>query len=227
MQTSLQGIAEKSALHKDHRFQNLMGLIDTGMLYWCWKLLNRKSAPGVDRVTYWQYGERLTYYVPNLVERVKGGWYRAKLVLRRFIPKAGGKMRPLGIPATEDKLLQTVVAKILEAIYEPIFMAGSFGYRPNRGGLDAIKDVSVKLQFGGFNYIVEADIRGFFDAIDHTLLIEMLKKKIDDKAFLGLIRKWLKAGVLEDGKVIDPATGTPQGGTVTPLTQKITLNSNV
>ena len=79
-----------------------MGLIDTGMLYWCWKLLNRKSAPGVDRVTYWQNGERLTYYVPNLVERVKGGWYRAKLVMRRFIPKAEGKMRPLRI--TEKKL---------------------------------------------------------------------------------------------------------------------------
>ena len=94
MQTSLQGIAGKSALHRDHRFQNLMGLIGTGMLYWCWKLLNRKSAPGVDRVTYWQYGERLTDNVTNLVERVKGGWYRAKLVMRRFIPKIGGKMRP-------------------------------------------------------------------------------------------------------------------------------------
>jgi retron-type reverse transcriptase len=145
------------------------------------------------------------------------GLVSGKVGVEAFHTESRGKMRPLGIPATEDKLLQTVVAKILEAIYEPIFMAGSFGYRPNRGGLDAIKDVSVKLQFGGFNYIVEADIRGFFDAIDHTLLIEMLKKKIDDKAFLGLIRKWLKAGVLEDGKVIDPVTGTPQGGTVSPI----------
>ena len=140
-------------------------------------------------MTYWQYGERLTDHVVDLVERVKGGWYRAKLVLRRFIPKPGGKTRPLGIPATEDKLLQTAVAKILEAIYEPIFKACSFGYRPKLGALDAIKEVSTKLQFGGFNYIVEADIRGFFDAIDHEMLMEMLKKKIDDKPFLGLIQE--------------------------------------
>ncbi len=224
MQTSLQGIAEKSALHGDHRFQNLMGLIGTGMLYWCWKLLNRKSAPGVDLVTYWQYGEKLRDNVTNLVERVKGGWYRAKLVLRRFIPKPGGKLRPLGIPATEDKLLQTAVAKILEAIYEPIFKAGSFGYRPKRGALDAIKEVSSRLQFGGFNYIVEADIRGFFDAIDHRQLIEMLKKKIDDNAFLGLIWKWLKAGVLVEGMVIDSITGTPQGGIVSPILANIYLH---
>ncbi len=224
MQTSLRGIAEKSALHKDHRFQNLMRLIDAGMLYWCWKFLNRKSAPGVDRVTYWQYGERLTDHVADLVERVKQGWYRAKLVLRRFMPKPGGKTRPLGIPATEDKLLQTAVAKILEAIYEPIFKASSFGYRPKLGALDAIKEVSTKLQFGGFNYIVEADIKGFFDAIDHEKLMEMLKKKIDDKPFLGLIRKWLKAGVLEEDLVIDPITGTPQGGIVSPILANIYLH---
>jgi len=224
MQTSLRGIAEKSALHKDHRFQNLMGRIDAGMLHWCWRLMNRKSAPGVDQVTYGQYGEKLTEHVANLVERVKRGWYRAKLVLRRFIPKPGGKSRPLGIPATEDKLLQTAVAKILEAIYEPIFKACSFGYRPKLGARDAIKEVSAKLQFGGFNYMVEADIRGFFDAIDHGLLMEMLKKKIDDKPFLGLIQKWLKAGVLEEGRVIDPITGTPQGGIVSPILANIYLH---
>ena len=224
MQTSLRGIAEKSALQKDHRFQNLMGRIDAEMLYWSWRFMNRRSAPGVDRVTYWQYGERLTDHVANLVERVKGGWYRAKLVLRRFIPKPGGKPRPLGIPATEGKLLQTAVAKILEAIYEPIFKAGSFGYRPRLGALDAIKEVSTKLQFGGFNDIVEADIKGFFDAIDHRQLMEMLKKKIDDKPFLGLIGKWLKAGVLEEGRVIDPITGTPQGGIVSPILANIYLH---
>jgi group II intron reverse transcriptase/maturase len=186
--------------------------------------MNRKSAPGVDRVTFWQYGERLTDNVTNLVDRVKGGWYRAKLVLRRFIPKTGGKLRPLGIPATEDKLLQTAVAKILEAIYEPIFLTGSFGYRPKRGALDAVKDVSRTLQFGGYQYIVEADIRGFFDAIDHMLLMEMLMKKIDDMPFLGLIRKWLKAGVLDEGRVIDPVTGTPQGGIVSPILANIYLH---
>jgi len=224
MQTSLRGIAEKSALHKDHRFQNLMRLIDAGMLYESWRFLNRKSAPGVDRVTYWQYGERLAEHVAELVERVKKGLYRTKLVLRRFIPKPGRKIRPLGIPATEDKLLQTAVARILEAIYEPIFKACSFGYRPKRGARDAVKEISTKLQFGGFNYIVEADIRGFFDAIDHEKLMEMLKEKIDDKPFLGLIKKWLKAGVLEEGMVIDPTAGTPQGGIVSPILANIYLH---
>jgi Retron-type reverse transcriptase len=121
-------------------------------------------------------------------------------------------------------LLQKAVATILEAIYEPIFKACSFGYRPKLGSLDAIKEVSGKLQFGGYNYIVEADIKGFFDAIDHKQLMEMLEKKIDDKSFLGLIRKWLKAGVLEEGMVIDPIMGTPQGGIVSPILANIYLH---
>lgn len=224
MQTSLQGIAEKSALHRKHRFQNLMGLLTIGFLQQCWKLLNRKSAPGVDRVTYRQYGEDLKANIENLVDRLKRGSYRAKLVLRRFIPKPGGKTRPLGIPVTEDKLLQTAVTKILEAIYEPIFLACSFGYRPGVGPLDAIKDLSGQLQFRGHNYIVEADIRSYFDTIDHELLVEMLEKKIDDKPFIRLIRKWLRAGVLEDGEVVDPVAGSPQGGSISPTLANIYLH---
>ena len=224
MQTSLQRIAEKSALQKEYRFQNLMILLTAGFLHWCWKKLNKKSAPGVDRVTAWQYGENLEGNIAKLVESVKGGWYRAKLILRRFIPKPGGKLRPLGIPATSDKLLQTAVTMILEAIFEPIFLACSFGYRPHLGALDAIKELSFHLQFRGYNYIVEADIKGFFDNIDHDLLMEMLSKKIDDKPFLRLIIKWLKAGVLEECKVINPVTGTPQGGIISPILANIYLH---
>jgi len=224
MQTSLQRIAEKSALQKEHRFQNLMILLTAVFLHWCWKKLNKKSAPGVDRVTAWQYGENLEGNIAKLVESAKEGWYRAKLILRRFIPKPGGKLRPLGIPATSDKLLQTAVTMILEAIFEPIFLACSFGYRPHLGALDAIKELSYHLQFRGYNYIVEADIKGFFDNIDHNLLMEMLSKKIDDKPFLRLIIKWLKAGVLEEGKVIDPVTGTPQGGIISPILANIYLH---
>ncbi len=224
MQTSMQRIAEKSALQKAYRFQNLMILLTAGFLQWCWKKLNKKSAPGVDRVTAWQFGENLESNIATLVESVKGGWYRAKLILRRFIPKPGGKLRPLGIPVTSDKLLQTAVTTILEAIFEPIFLACSFGYRPCLGALDAIKELSFHLQFRGYNYIVEADIRGFFDNIDHDLLIEMLSRKIDDKAFMRLIIKWLKAGVLQEGKVINPATGTPQGGIISPILANIYLH---
>ena len=224
MQTSLQRIAEKSALQKEHRFQNLMILLTAGFLHWCWRKLNKKSAPGVDRVTAWQYKENLEGNIAKLAESVKGGWYRAKLVLRRFISKGGGRLRPLGIPATSDKLLQRAVTMILEAIYESIFLTCSFGYRPHIGALDAIKELSYQLQFRGYNYVVEADIRSFFDNINHDLLMEMLSKKINDKPFLRLIRKWLKAGVLEEGKVINPVTGTPQGGIISPILANIYLH---
>ena len=224
MPTSLRRIAEKSALHKEHRFQNLFILLTAGFLQWCWRKLNKKSAPGVDRVKAWQYEENLASNIAGLVESVKGGWYRAKLVLRRFIPKGGGKLRPLGIPATSDKLLQRAVAMILEAVYESVFLTCSFGYRPHIGALDAIKELSYQLQFRGHNYVVEADIRGYFDNINHDLLMEMLSEKIDDKPFLRLIRKWLKAGVLETGKVINPVTGTPQGGVISPIPANIYLH---
>jgi len=224
MPTSLQRIAEKSALHKEHRFQNLMILLTAGFLRWCWRKLNKKSAPGVDRVTAWQYKENLEGNIAKLAESVKGGWYRAKLVLRRFISKGGGRLRPLGIPATSDKLLQRAATMILEAIYESIFLTCSFGYRPHIGALDAIKELSDQLQFRGYNYVVEADIKSFFDNINHDLLMEMLSKKINDKPFLRLIRKWLKAGVLEEGKVINPLTGTPQGGIISPILANIYLH---
>lgn len=224
MPTSLQRIAEKSALHKEHRFQNLLILLTAGFLRWCWRKLNKKSAPGVDRVTAWQYKENLEGNIAKLAESVKGGWYRAKLVLRRFISKGGGRLRPLGIPATSDKLLQRAATMILEAIYESIFLTCSFGYRPHIGALDAIKELSDQLQFRGYNYVVEADIKSFFDNINHDLLMEMLSKKINDKPFLRLIRKWLKAGVLEEGKVINPLTGTPQGGIISPILANIYLH---
>ena len=169
MLTSLQRIAEKSTLHKERRFQNLYILLTAGFLHQCWRKLNKKSAPGIDRVTARQYDEKLEGNIAKLVESVKGGWYRAKSVLRRFIPKGGGKLRPSGIPATSDKLLQRAVTIILEAIFESVFLTCSFGYRPHIGALDAIKELSYQLWFRGYNYVVEADIKSFFDNINHDL----------------------------------------------------------
>lgn len=230
---SLRGIANKAAQDKTHRFQNLFGLLTTGFLLWCWQFVNtstssvhrKKAAAGVDRESASEYALRLEYNVKNLVESVKGGWYRAKLVLRKYIPKLNGKMRPLGIPAIADKLLQTAVAKILEAIYEQDFLSYSYGYRPGTGAHQAIKDLSAMLRTGRFAYIVEADIKGFFDNIDHDKLLEMLEKRIDDKPLLNLIRRWLKAGILDtDGQVIHPATGSPQGGIVSPILANVYLH---
>jgi len=222
-QTSLRGIANKAVQDKTYRFRNLFGLLTVGFLFWCWGFINKKASAGVDRIDARMYEEHLIGNIEQLVEQVKGKTYRTKLVLRKYIPKLGGKLRPLGIPAIADKLLQLAVAKILEAIYEQDFLSCSYGYRPNTGALKAVKDLTQALMFGRYHYLVEADIKGFFNNIDHDLLIEMLEKRIDDKAFLNLIRKWLKAGILDKGQVICPITGTPQGGVVTPLTQRITF----
>ena len=134
-------------------------------------------------------------------------------------------MRPLGIPATEDKLLQLAVKRLLEAIYEQDFLPCSYGYRPRVGALEAVDQLTVKLQFGGYHQVVEADIKGFFDNLSHEWLMRMLAERIDDQAILRLIKKWLKAGVLDtDGKVLRPEGGTPQGGIISPLLANVYLH---
>lgn len=224
-QTSLLGIARKAASDKAHRFRNLFGLLTVGYLVACWRLINKRAAYGVDRVDARAYEANLQANVEGLVAAVKGGWYRAKLVLRRYIPKLNGKMRPLGIPAIADKVLQMGVSKILEEIFEQDFLDCSYGYRPKVGALDAVRDLSAELRSGRYHFLVEADIRSFFDRIDHEKLIELLRRRIDDEPFLRLIRKWLKAGVLEtDGRVIHPETGSPQGGSVSPMLANIYLH---
>lgn len=225
MTTSLQGIATKARRDKKHRFRNLYGMLTNRFIHESWMELNRASAPGHDRVSARDYARNLKENVENLVVRLKEKRYRAPLVRRVYIPKAKGKLRPLGIPTTEDKLVQKAVARILEAIYEPEFHEGSFGYRKGRSALDAVQDVTINLQRRKFAYVVEADIKSFFDAIDHEWLIRMLEQRIDDKAFIGLIRKWLKAGILlPENMVLHPATGTPQGGIVSPVLANIYLH---
>ncbi len=225
MPTSLRGIANKAAQDRAYRFRNLINLLTVEFLLWSWKFINKKAAAGVDRKSAYEYEQNLVSHAENLVESVKGGWYRAKLVLRKYIPKLGGKLRPLGIPAIADKLLQTAVAKILEAIYEQDFLSCSYGYRPGTGAHKAIKDLSAVLRAGHYAWVVEADIQGFFNTIDHNKLLNMLMKRIDDKPLLKLIRRWLKAGILDiDGQVLHPVTGTPQGGIVSPILANVYLH---
>jgi group II intron reverse transcriptase/maturase len=224
-QTSLQGIANKAAQDKTYRFRNLFGALTAGFLFWCWDFINRRASAGVDRLDAIAYEECLIGNVQQLAQQVKEGTYRAKLVLRKWIPKAGGKLRPLGIPAIADKLLQLSVAKLLEAIYEQDFLPCSYGYRPRTGAHKAIKDLTSELNSRKYHVVVEADIKGFFNAINHDVLMDMLVKRVDDKPFLKLIRKWLKAGILEtDGQVIHPLMGTPQGGSVSPILANIYLH---
>jgi len=200
-------------------------MINGPMLYRCWQRIRKNAAYGVDKVSAEEYGKHLTGNIRQLVDRLKRKSYRARLIRRHYIPKGNGKMRPLGIPVVEDKLLQLAVVQILEAIYEQDFLRCSYGYRPKVGALDAVDKLTIKLQFGRYGRVVEADIKGFFDNIDHERLLEMLAERIDDKALLQLIRKWLKAGVLDtNGEVIHPAAGTPQGGIVSPILANIYLH---
>jgi RNA-directed DNA polymerase len=225
VQTSLRGIANKGAKQRKHRFGNLYELLNEENLRWCWQFLRKEAAPGIDKVDYAEYRAELDSNIRDLVDRLKEKRYRARLVRRHYIPKPNGKLRPLGIPTTEDKLLQLAVAKILEAIYEQDFLDCSYGYRPGRSPRDAVKALTDELQYGRYCWVVEADIKGFFDNINHDWLIRMLGERIDDKSFLRLIQKWLKAGILDtDGEVIHPATGTPQGGIVSPILANLYLH---
>jgi RNA-directed DNA polymerase len=223
--TSLLGIAIKAEARAKHRFQDLYRRLNAGLLMSCWKDLNKNAASGVDKVTAEAYEQELEANIQDLAKRLKHKRYRAKLVRRCYIPKGDGQERPLGIPALEDKLVQLACARILSAIFEPDFVDTSYSYRPNRSAKEAIQDLKFNLQFGKYGYIVEADIKGFFDNIDHGWLMRMLRERIDDAAFLNLIRKWLKAGILEtDGKILHPETGTPQGGIVSPVLANIYLH---
>ena len=226
VQTSLRGIVTTASHNRRHRFRDLYRMLNAEMLALAWQGLNKSSAIADDDITVREYGADLDSNLERLADRLRRKRYRAKLIKRRYIFKENGKKRPLGIPALEDKIVQKAAALILEAVYEPCFLECSYGYRPKRGAKDAVGDLAFQLQFGVFGYVVEADIQGFFDNIDHDSLIAMLEERIDDRAFLRLIKKWLKAGVLEpDGYVKHPVTGTPQGGIVSPILSNLYLHT--
>lgn len=225
MHPSLRGIANRAKCSKDYRFGNLYTMLNKEFLLDSWRYLNKSAASGIDKVSAYEYGKNLEANIEDLVERLKNKRYRAKLVRRQYIPKGKDQYRPLGIPAIEDKLLQTAVSRILQAIFEPDFLDFSYGYRPGMGAKNAVAELSFELKFGWYSYVVEADIKGFFDNIDHDWLLKMLEQRVNDKPFLRLIKKWLKAGILDtDGKVIHPVTGTPQGGIVSPVLANIYLH---
>jgi len=224
MQTSLRGITKKAKEDQKHRFGNLYGLLNKRNLRECFYQLNRKAVPGVDEIDWATYEVNLEGNIETLVEALKGNKYKAKLIRRHYIPKEGGR-RPLGIPVVGDKLLQAEVALILSAIYEEDFLDCSHGYRRGKGPQKAALELSKRIHRGRYRWVVDADIKGFFDSINHEWMLKILELRINDKKLLGLIRKWLKAGILEeDGKVIYPLTGTPQGGSVSAVLANIYLH---
>lgn len=225
MKTELQAIAFKAQTHPKHRFQNLYGLLDSELLYQSWGQLNKQGAAGIDGVKVSTFKASLSDNITRLNEALRNKSYRCADIKRVFIPKANGKQRPLGLPTVDDKIVQQGVSQLLQNIWEQDFLPNSYGYRPNKSAHQAVQSLGLNLQYGRYGYIVEADIKGFFDNMDHDWLIRMLEERIDDKALLNLIKQWLKARVKSaDGKLDKPASGTPQGGVISPVLANIYLH---
>lgn len=186
--------------------------------------LKRDSAAGVDGKTWHGYGEGLERKLTDLSKRLKQGAYRAKPVRRGYIPKEDGRQRPIGVTALEDKIVQRSTTEVLNAIYEADFIGFSYGFRPERGPHDALDALAVGIERRKVNWVLDADVRNFFDAIVHEWLIKFVEHRIADERVVRHIKKWLKAGVLEDGEVHRTEEGTPQGGSVSPLLANIYLH---
>lgn len=189
------------------------------------KKIAGNKAVGIDKVTKKEYMENLDSNIEDLIARMKRMAYKPKAVRRVYIPKAGSdKKRPLGIPAFEDKIVQDQMSQILNVIYEPMFKNFSFGFRPNRSCHQAIAYLDKMIHREKVNYIVDLDIKGFFDNIDHKWLIKFIEYRIRDKVYIRYIRRFLKSGILEQGKLIKLELGTPQGGIISPILGNIYLH---
>lgn len=184
----------------------------------------RHAAPGVDDQTWQQYGENLESNLLDLSCRLQRGAYQAKPVKRAYVPKADGSQRPIGVPVLEDKIVQRATVEVLNNIYETDFKGFSYGFRPGRSQHNALDALTVGIETRRVNWVFDADIRGFFDAIDHEWLIKFIEHRIADQRVVRHIKKWLNAGVLEDGEVTRAEEGTPQGGSVSPFLANVYLH---
>jgi len=209
---------------KKEKFTALLHHIDFDLLLESFLALKRTAAAGVDKVTWEDYDMQIQENIQDLHKRVQSGAYRALPVRRVFIPKADGRQRPLGIAALEDKIVQRATVAVLNAIYEEDFLGFSYGFRPERGQHDALDALSVAISNTPVNSILDADIKGFFDAVSQDWLIRFLEHRIGDERIIRLVKKWLKAGVLEMGQWQSSDMGTPQGAVISPLLANIYLH---
>jgi len=223
MSNELQRIARVAAGNKEFQFRNLATRITKEWLYEAYRQVRKNGATGVDEVTSEQYAESLDSNLSALYQKLREQKYKAPKVRRSWIPKDGGK-RPLGIPTFEDKIVQKAVEMLLTAIYEEDFYDFSYGYRKGKKLHDAVEVIKQQSQFGNANYIIDADISGYFENISHKHLREFLGQRILDGSIHRLIGKWLNAGILEDGDVYYPESGTPQGGVISPVLANIYIS---
>ena len=223
--SALERIRQAASKDKEMRFTALfhhiyaLEALRTAYLY-----LKREAAPGVDGETWRHYGEDLEINLQDLSHRLKQGAYRAMPVRRVYIPKADGRLRPLGVTALEDKIVQRAAVEVMNAIYETDFLGFSYGFRPKRSQHNALDALYTGLLTKKVNWVLDLDIRGFFDAISHEWLVKFIEHRIADRRVVRLIQKWLSAGVLEDGKRTRTEEGTPQGGSASPLLANIYLH---
>ena len=223
--SKLKLIAEKAREDKGFKFNSLAHLINEESLSWCYGELKRSKAPGIDGVSVLKYGENLEENLKDLVERMKSKKYRPQPVKRVLIPKPGKKeKRGLGIPTVEDKLVQLMMKKILEAIFEQDFADFSYGFRPKRSCHQAVNCLDKTVMTTPVNYVVDVDIEKFFDHVSHYWLLRCLEERINDPNFLLLVRRFLKAGIWEEGTLHSSKEGTPQGGVISPVLANIYLH---
>ena len=224
METKLERIADKSRNEKRPIFTSLYHLINEELLKQCHKELDGNKAEGIDKVNKKEYAENLDENIKELVIRLKNKAHKPAPALRVYIPKDNGKMRPLGISIYEDKIVQLALKKILEAIYEPKFQENMYGFRANSSCHKAIKYVHKSISNTRINYIVDADIKGFFDHIDHDWMIKFMEYNIKDPNIIGLIKKYLKAGIMDKGQYVATEEGSAQGNIISPVLANIYMH---
>src|SRR5215469_5211171 len=220
----LEGVRKAARENKETKFTALLHHMRVDLLRESFYALKRKAAPGVDGVTWQDYEAGLEDRLVDLHGRVHRGAYRAQPSRRVYIPKSDGRQRPLGIAALEDKIVQQATVTILNQIYEEDFLGFSYGFRQNRNQHDALDALAVAINQKKVNYVLDADIRSFFDNLDKSWLVKFVEHRVADRRILRLIQKWLKAGILEDGKWTETERGTPQGAVASPLLANIYLH---
>ena len=222
--TQLQGIAQQARQNPEMVFTTLAHRMDVDFLREAYRRLNKKGAPGLNKVTAADYAEHLEENLADLHQRLRSGSYRAPPIKRVWIEKENGKQRPLGIPEFEDKIVQRAVEMLLSAIYEEEFHDFSHGFRKGHSQHKALHELREQCRQLNINWILIADITGLFDNIDHQKLLGFIRRRVNDGAILRLIGKWLNAGVMEEDRLEYPDKGTPQGGVISPLLSNIFLH---